>query len=93
MTALTNHRKRWYNSRMTLTDRYRKALRKGAARETRKLLKRAAPEATLTKVVWGKELQDAYLDAGWHPISESPRVDLTDHLEWTEMTMTITKGK
>lgn len=75
-----------------MIDHYRKALLKQAERRTKRMLRKAGPRETLTLEIWGEELQNAYLKAGWHPVSESPRVDLTDHTSWTEMTMTITKG-
>lgn len=77
---------------MRITDAHAKALARAARRETKRRLRKAAPGATLTHTVWGTARQDAYLTAGWHPQSESPRIDLSTGFEWSEMTMTITKG-
>lgn len=77
---------------MRSTDAYRKALRKQARRDTKRLLRKAAPGTTLSLTIWSREHQDAYLDAGWTPISESPRIDPLTKTSWSEMTMTLTKA-
>lgn len=77
---------------MRITKAYAKALARVARKDTKKRLRKAAPGATLTHTVWGKAMQDAYLAQGWAPRAESPRVDLATGFEWSEMTMTITKG-
>lgn len=74
-----------------MLERYRTALLAQARRRTRRLLKKAAPGATLTLTIWSKEHQDALLACGWTPLSESPRIDTITGDTWTEMTMTITK--
>lgn len=78
----------WHNRSMKLIDRYRKALRQQAARHTRKLVKRAGDVESLELEVWGRERQDAYLEVGWHPISESFDGDKSG-LNWSEMKMKL----
>jgi hypothetical protein len=77
---------------MRSIDAYRKTLRKQAARRTRKLLRKASEGDTLTLTIWSKEHQDAYMAIGWHPLSESPRIEPTSGDTWSEMTLTITKA-
>lgn len=78
---------------MRFTDAFDRQRRRQARKITARALRKAAPGATIKMVVWAPRAQTAFLDCGWHPISEAPRVNDRTGEQWTELTMEITKGE
>jgi hypothetical protein len=75
-------RERETPSHARATRAYIKGLERHARRDTKRL--RRHQREPIEQVIWGRMMQDAYLTAGWVPLSEQ-----TDRNGFTKMTMRL----
>ena len=78
---------------MRFNDAFDRQVHRAARKITARALRKAAPGATIKMVVWAPRTSAALMDCGWHPISESPRVNDRTGESWTELTLEITKAE